>query len=56
MSVRGTVHARAYLHNNKPRAKLAEKVTNMYCISETVHATEIREILDNLRCILFNSC
>nr|XP_019956837.1 PREDICTED: protein odr-4 homolog [Paralichthys olivaceus] len=26
MSVRGTIHSRAYLHNNKPKAKLAEKM------------------------------
>lgn len=26
VSVRGAIHSRAYVHSNKPKAKLAEKV------------------------------
>uniref|UniRef100_A0A3P8WRW3 Protein odr-4 homolog n=1 Tax=Cynoglossus semilaevis TaxID=244447 RepID=A0A3P8WRW3_CYNSE len=43
VSVRGTVHARAYLHNNKPRAKLAEKRD----VVSTV-ATRVQMLLEEL--------
>ncbi|XP_008332909.1 protein odr-4 homolog isoform X2 [Cynoglossus semilaevis] len=46
VSVRGTVHARAYLHNNKPRAKLAEKLLKRDVVSTV--ATRVQMLLEEL--------
>ncbi|KAG7276191.1 hypothetical protein CRUP_030615, partial [Coryphaenoides rupestris] len=44
--LRGAVHARAYLHGNKPRAKLAEKVLKRDLISTV--AVRVQMILEEL--------
>nr|XP_057917340.1 protein odr-4 homolog isoform X2 [Doryrhamphus excisus]XP_057917341.1 protein odr-4 homolog isoform X2 [Doryrhamphus excisus] len=36
LSVKGTIHSRAYLHNNKPKAKLAEKLLKRDVVSTMV--------------------
>lgn len=45
--LRGAVHARAYLHGNKPRARLAEKVLKRDLISTV--AVRVQMILEELR-------
>ncbi|XP_069367731.1 protein odr-4 homolog isoform X3 [Paralichthys olivaceus] len=46
MSVRGTIHSRAYLHNNKPKAKLAEKLLKRDVISTV--STRVQMLLEEL--------
>ncbi|XP_061696146.1 protein odr-4 homolog isoform X2 [Syngnathoides biaculeatus] len=44
LSVRGSIHSRAYLHNNKPKAKLAERLLKRDVISTMV--TRVQMLLD----------
>ncbi|XP_022624652.1 protein odr-4 homolog [Seriola dumerili] len=46
VSVRGTIHSRAYLHSNKPRAKLAEKLLKRDVVSTV--ATRVQMLLEEL--------
>ncbi|XP_077393141.1 protein odr-4 homolog isoform X2 [Festucalex cinctus] len=46
LSVRGVIHSRAYIHNNKPKAKLAEKLLKRDVISTMV--TRVQMLLDDL--------
>ncbi|XP_077579864.1 protein odr-4 homolog [Stigmatopora nigra] len=46
LSVRGSIHGRAYIHNNKPKAKLAEKFLKRDIVSTMV--TRVQMMLDDL--------
>ncbi|XP_028283520.1 protein odr-4 homolog [Parambassis ranga] len=46
VSVRGAIHSRAYIHSNKPRAKLAEKLLKRDVISTL--ATRVQMLLEEL--------
>lgn len=46
VSVRGAVHSRTYLHSNKPKAKLAEKLLKRDVISTV--ATRVQMVLEEL--------
>ncbi|XP_061654220.1 protein odr-4 homolog [Phyllopteryx taeniolatus] len=46
LSVRGSIHSRAYLHNNKPKAKLAERLLKRDAVSSMV--TRVQMLLDEL--------
>lgn len=46
VSVRGAVHCRAYLHSNKPKVKLAEKLLKRDMVSTV--ATRVQMLLDDL--------
>ncbi|XP_019724843.1 protein odr-4 homolog [Hippocampus comes] len=46
LSVRGAIHSRAYVHNNKPKAKLAEKILKKDVVSTMV--TRVQMLLDEL--------
>ncbi|XP_040000166.1 protein odr-4 homolog [Xiphias gladius] len=46
VSVRGTIHSRAYLHSNKPKAKLAEKLLKRDVVSTV--ATRVQMLLEEL--------
>ncbi|XP_023259816.1 protein odr-4 homolog [Seriola lalandi dorsalis] len=46
VSVRGTIHSRAYIHSNKPRAKLAEKLLKRDVVSTV--ATRVQMLLEEL--------
>ncbi|XP_042354388.1 protein odr-4 homolog [Plectropomus leopardus] len=46
VSVRGGIHGRAYLHSNKPKAKLAEKLLKRDVVSTV--ATRVQMVLDEL--------
>ncbi|XP_054623715.1 protein odr-4 homolog [Dunckerocampus dactyliophorus] len=46
LSVRGTIHSRAYLHSNKPKAKLAEKLLKRDVLSSMV--TRVHMLLEEL--------
>ncbi|XP_077414766.1 protein odr-4 homolog isoform X2 [Vanacampus margaritifer] len=46
LSVRGAIHSRAYVHNNKPKAKLAEKLLKRDVVSTMV--TRVQMLLDDL--------
>ncbi|KAG7235750.1 hypothetical protein INR49_002252 [Caranx melampygus] len=47
VSVRGAVHCRAYLHNNKPKVKLAEKLLKRDVVSTV--ATRVQMLLEDLQ-------
>ncbi|XP_033505465.1 protein odr-4 homolog [Epinephelus lanceolatus] len=46
VSVRGAIHSRAYLHSNKPKAKLAEKLLKRDVVSTV--ATRVQMVLEEL--------
>ncbi|KAM9349166.1 protein odr-4 homolog [Symphorus nematophorus] len=46
VSVRGAIHSRAYLHSNKPKARLAEKLLKRDVISTV--ATRVQMLLEEL--------
>ncbi|XP_060899835.1 protein odr-4 homolog [Labrus mixtus] len=46
LSVRGAVHSTAYIHNNKPKAKLAEKLLKRDVVSTV--ATRVQMLLEEL--------
>ncbi|XP_040911307.1 protein odr-4 homolog [Toxotes jaculatrix] len=46
VSVRGTIHSRAYLHSNKPKAKLAEKLLKRDAVSTV--ATRVQMLVEEL--------
>ncbi|CAN9503408.1 unnamed protein product [Ophioblennius macclurei] len=46
VSVRGAVHSRAYLHSNKPKSKLAEKLLKRDVVSTV--ATRVQMLLEEL--------
>ncbi|XP_057712482.1 protein odr-4 homolog [Corythoichthys intestinalis] len=46
LSLRGAIHGRAYVHNNKPKAKLAEKFLKRDVVATMV--TRVQMLLDDL--------
>ncbi|XP_035527375.1 protein odr-4 homolog [Morone saxatilis] len=46
MSVRGAIHSRAYVHSNKPKARLAEKLLKRDVVSTV--ATRVQMLLEEL--------
>ncbi|GAA6227551.1 protein odr-4 homolog [Lates japonicus] len=46
VSVRGSIHSRAYLHSNKPKAKLAEKLLKRDVVSTV--ATRVQMLLEEM--------
>ncbi|KAG7525623.1 hypothetical protein JOB18_029512 [Solea senegalensis] len=47
MSVRGTIHSRVYLHSNKPKSKLAEKLLKRDVVSTV--ATRVQMLMEELQ-------